>query len=125
MCVDIQNNFSNFYDIMSSLSTVTALRYLPNSVLPTWHHSKASNEITTTKSLKMLQKCFLDSTLARTLIFEWPKTPNKGREVIKKIVNDGNIAKVKKIVFEKRRVGIREVPTGLSTTLMTRLNYFG
>lgn len=73
----------------------------------------------------MLQKCFVDSTLARTLIFEWPKTPNEGREVIEKIVNAGNIEKVKKIVLEKRRVGIREVRTSLSTTLMKRPNYFG
>ena len=53
--------------------------------------------ITTTESLKMLQKCFGESTLSRTQVFEWH-----------------NIEKVKKIVLENRRVGIRKVVVALN-----------
>ena len=39
-----------------------------------------SNGITATESLKMLQKCFGESILSRTQIFEWHKAFSKGRD---------------------------------------------
>ena len=79
--------------------------------------------ITTTESLKMLQKCFGESTLSRTQVFEWHKAFNECREVVENLphasrpsisVNDDNIEKVKKIVLENRRVGIRKVVVALN-----------
>ena len=75
-----------------------------------------ANGITITESLKMLQKCFGESTLSRTQVFDWHKAFSEGREVVENLplasrqstsVNDDNIEKVKKIVLENRRVGIR------------------
>ena len=60
------------------------------------------------KSLKILQKCFGESTLSRTQVFEWHKEYSEGREVVENLphasrpftsVNDDNIEKVKKIVL--------------------------
>ena len=77
-----------------------------------------SNGITATKSLKMLQKCFGESILLRTQVFEWYKADSEGREVLENLphasrpsifVSDDSVKKVKKIVLENRRVGIREV----------------
>ena len=71
----------------------------------------------------MLQKCFGDSTLSRTQVFEWHKAFSKGREVVENLlhasrrptsVNDDNIENVKKIVLENGRVGIREVTEALN-----------
>ena len=82
-----------------------------------------ANGITATESLKILQKCFGESTLLRTQVFEWHKTFSEGREVVENFpharrpstsVNDDNIEKVKKIVLENRRVGIREVAEALN-----------
>ena len=82
-----------------------------------------SNGITATKSLKMLQKCFRKSTLSRTQVFEWHKAFSEGREVAANLphtsrpttsVNGNNIEKVKKIVLENHRVGIREVAEALN-----------
>ena len=81
------------------------------------------NRITATESLKMLQKCFGESTLSRTQVLEWHKAFSEGREVVENLphasgpstsVNNDNIEKVKKIVFENRRVGIREVAEALN-----------
>ena len=81
-----------------------------------------SNMITATESLKMLQMCFGESTLSRTQVFKWHKAFSESREVVKNLphvsrlstsVNDDNIEKVKKIVLETRRVGIREVAEAL------------
>ena len=78
-----------------------------------------SNGITTRESLKMLQKCFGESTLSRTQVFEWHKAFSEGREVIENLphasrpstpVNDDNIEKVKKILLENRRLVIKEPP---------------
>ena len=61
------------------------------------------NEITAKKSLKMLQKCFGESTLSRTQVFEWHEAFSEGREVVENLphasrpstsVNDDNIEKV-------------------------------
>ena len=77
-----------------------------------------SNGITATESLKMLQKCFGESSLSRTQVFEWHKAFSEGHWVVENLphascpftsVNDDKIEKVKKIVLENRRVGIREV----------------
>ena len=77
-----------------------------------------SNGITAMESLKMLQKCYRESTLSRTQAFEWHKAFSEDREVVENLphanrpstsVNDDNIEKVKKIVLENRRVDIREV----------------
>jgi len=63
-----------------------------------------SNGITATESLKMLQKCFGESTLSRTQVFEWHKAFSEDREVVENLpyasrpsisVNDDNIEKVK------------------------------
>ena len=81
-----------------------------------------SNGITATESLKILQKCFGESILSRTQVFEWHKAfsevvenlPHASRQSTS--VNDDNIEKVKKIVLENRRVGIREVAEALNTS---------
>ena len=71
----------------------------------------------------MLLKCFGEFTLSRTQVFEWHKAFSKGREVVENLphasrpstsVNDDNIEKVKKIVLENHRVGIREVADALN-----------
>ena len=71
----------------------------------------------------MLQKCFEETTLSKTQVFEWHKAFSEGREVVENLphasrssisVNDDNIEKVKKIVLQKRRVGIREVAEALN-----------
>ena len=65
-----------------------------------------SNEITATASLKILQKCFGESTLPRTQVFECHKAFSEGRKVVENLphasrpstsVNVDNIEKVKKI----------------------------
>ena len=75
------------------------------------------------ESLKILQKCFWESTLSRMQVFEWHKAFSAGREVAENLphashpstsVNDDNIKQVKKIVLENRRVGIREVAEALN-----------
>ena len=70
-----------------------------------------SNGITDTESLKMLQKCFGESTLSRTQVFKWHKAFSEGLEVVE---NDDNIEKVEKIVLENCRVRIREVAEALN-----------
>ncbi|XP_066259606.1 protein GVQW3-like [Euwallacea similis] len=76
-----------------------------------------------TESLKMLKKCFGESTLSRTQVFEWHKAFSEGREVVENLphasrpstsVNDDNIEKVQEIVLENRRVGIREIAQALN-----------
>ena len=73
---------------------------------------------TTTELLKMLQKCFEEPILSRMQVFEWHKACSEGRKVVENLphasrpstsVNNENIEKVKKIVLENRRVGIREI----------------
>ena len=49
------------------------------------------NKITSTESLKMLQKSFWECNLSRTQEFEWHKAFSEGHEV----VNDDIIEKVK------------------------------
>ena len=62
-------------------------------------------------------------SLSRTQLFEWHKAFSEGRKVVENLphasrpstsVNDDNIEKVKKIVLENRRVGIREVAEALN-----------
>ena len=71
----------------------------------------------------MSQKYFRESTLSRTQVFEWHKAFSEGREVVEHLphasrpstsVSDDKIEKVKKIVLENRRVGIREVAEALN-----------
>ena len=70
-----------------------------------------SNGITATESLKMLQKCFGESTLSIMQVFEWHEAFSECHEMVENLpyasrprpstsVNDGNIEKVKKIVLE-------------------------
>ena len=82
-----------------------------------------SNGITAMESLKMLQKCFGESTVSRAQVFECHKAFSEGREVVENLphasrpstsVNDDNIEIVKKIVLENHRVGIREVAEALN-----------
>ena len=82
-----------------------------------------SNGIMAMESLKMLQKCFGESTLLRTQVFEWQKAFSEGREVVENFphasspstsVNDDNIENVKKIVLENCRVAFREVAEALN-----------
>ena len=76
-----------------------------------------------TESLKMVQKCFGESALSITQVFEWHKAFSEGREVVENLphashpstsVSDDYIEKVKKIVLENRHVGIREVAEALN-----------
>ena len=69
------------------------------------------------------KKKWLTSYLSITQVFEWRKAFSKGREVVENLphasrpstsVNDDNIEKVKKIVLENRRVGIRKVAEALN-----------
>ena len=57
----------------------------------------------------MLQKCFGQSALSRTQVFEWHKAFSEGREVVENLphasrsstsVNNDNIETLKKIVLE-------------------------
>ena len=82
-----------------------------------------SNGITATKSLEMLQKCFGESTLSRTQVFEWHKAFSEGSEVVENLphasrqstsVNDDIIEKVKKIMLENHSVGVREIAEALN-----------
>ena len=82
-----------------------------------------SNGIMATELLKMLHKCFGESTLSRTQVFEWHKSFSEGRQVVENLpyasrpstsVNDDNIEKVKEIVLKNHRVGIREVVKALN-----------
>ena len=61
----------------------------------------------------MLQKCFGESTLSRTQVFEWYKAFNVGHEVIENLphaslrstsVNDDSIEIFKETVLENRTV---------------------
>ena len=81
-----------------------------------------ANGITATESLKMLQKCFGETTISRTQVFEWHKAYSEGHEVVENLpqasrpstsVKDNNIEKVKKIVLENR-IGIRDVAEALN-----------
>ena len=76
-----------------------------------------------TESLKMLHKCFGESTLLRKKVFKWDKAFNEGHEVVENLpdasrpstsVNDDNIEKVKKIVSKNCRLGIRRVAEALN-----------
>ena len=76
-----------------------------------------SNGITATESL--FQKCFGESTLLRTQLFEWHKAFSEYSEVIKNLshashpsisVNEDIIAKV----VENCRVGIRKIVENLN-----------
>ena len=62
------------------------------------------NGITATELLKMLQKCFGETSLSRTQVENLPHVSRPSTSV-----NDDSIEKVKQIVLENRRVGIREV----------------
>ena len=82
-----------------------------------------SNGITAMASLKMLQKCFGESTLSRTQVFECCKAFSERREVVENLPhasrpstsdNDDNIEKLKKIVLENGRVGIREIAEAIN-----------
>ena len=82
-----------------------------------------SNRITAIGSLKILQKSFEESTRSRTQVFERHKAFSECREVVKNLlhtsrpstsVNEDKIEKVKKILHENRRVGIREVSEALN-----------
>ena len=66
-----------------------------------------SNGITATELLKILQRCFGESTQSRTQVLEWHKAFSEGNKVVENFlhasrrstyVNDDNIEKVKKIV---------------------------
>uniref|UniRef100_A0A0K8WBT5 Mos1 transposase HTH domain-containing protein n=1 Tax=Bactrocera latifrons TaxID=174628 RepID=A0A0K8WBT5_BACLA len=83
----------------------------------------ASNEVTATESLKMLQKCFGEHTLSRSQVFSWHKAFSEGREVVENLphacrpstsVNDSNVDKVTERVLENRRVGIRDIAEDLN-----------
>ena len=91
-----------------------------------------SNGITATKSLNLLQKCFGDSTLSRTQVFEWHKAFSEGFEVVENLLHashpftsviDDNIEKVKKIELENRRVGINRGSGGSQYLLWIDLTH--
>ena len=66
----------------------------------------------------MLQKCFGESPLSRTQVFEWNEAFSESREVIENLphtsrpstsVSGDNIEKIKETVLENRSVGSREL----------------
>ena len=68
------------------------------------------NGITATESLKMLLKCFGESTLSRTQVFEWHRAFSEGREVVENLphasrpstsVNDDNFEKVLSYLIDR------------------------
>ena len=75
-----------------------------------------SNGITSTKSLKMLQKSFGEYTLSRTQVFKCHKVVENLHHASRPStsVNVDNIEKVKKIVLGNRRIGIREAAEALN-----------
>lgn len=77
-----------------------------------------SSEITIRESLKILQNCFVESTLSRTEIFEWYEALSERREFIENLprtirptisVKDDDIEKVKETVLGTQRFGIRDL----------------
>ena len=79
----------------------------------------------------MLQKSFRESTLSRTQVFEWHKAFSESRQVVEDLphasrpsssVNDDNIKKVRKIVLENCRCGIREVAEALNISYGSTLH---
>ena len=82
--------------------------------------------------IENVAEVFGESTLSRTQVFEWHKGFSEGREVVQNLshvsrpstsVNDDNMEKVKEIVLENRRVGIREIAEALNISY-DRLNTF-
>lgn len=82
-----------------------------------------ANGIKASESFKMLQKCYGESTLSKSQVYEWHKAFSEGREDIQNLppsgrpstaVNDANIEKVKKFVLENRRAGIRQIAEALN-----------
>ncbi|CAK9816524.1 Protein GVQW3 [Anthophora quadrimaculata] len=73
----------------------------------------------------MLMVAYRDSTMSKTQTYEWYKKLKEGRTVVDDLprsgrpstsVTDGNIEKVKKIVFENRRVSIREIAADIGVS---------
>ncbi|XP_037930790.1 protein GVQW3-like [Teleopsis dalmanni] len=71
----------------------------------------------------MVQKAYGDSTMSRTQAFEWYKSFKEGREVIEDLPRSGrpstsnteeNVAKIKKIVLDDRRMTEREIARDLN-----------
>ncbi|XP_037946086.1 uncharacterized protein LOC119678365 [Teleopsis dalmanni] len=74
-------------------------------------------------ALKMVQKAYGDSSMSRTQAYKWYKSFKEGREVIKDLPRSGrpstsnteeNVAKIKKIVLEDRRMTKREIARDLN-----------
>ena len=66
-----------------------------------------------TEALKMLQKCFRESTLSRTQVFEWYKAFSEGREVIENFTLVMTSKTIKNTVLENHGVGITEIAENL------------
>lgn len=73
--------------------------------------------------MKMLQKAYGESCLSRARIFDWYKSFKDGRTSLENLphdrrpatsINEENVEKVKKIVFENRRVTEREIASELN-----------
>jgi hypothetical protein len=65
----------------------------------------------------MLKKAYGDNCLSKTQAYEWYKAFKDGREVIENLprsgcpstsTNDENVEKVKKLVFENRRISVKK-----------------
>ena len=79
-----------------------------------------SNGITVTELLKIMQKCFADSTLSSTIVLGRHNAFSEGREIIENLphrpntpVKDEKIEKVKETLLKNCRVGIREIAENL------------
>ena len=88
--------------------------------LPDFYHGK---NVTTSLPENLyfpmcFEKCFVESTLSLTEVFEWHIAFSESCEVIENLsdanppfnsVNNDNIERVKETVFESRRIGIKEI----------------
>ncbi|XP_037932807.1 protein GVQW3-like [Teleopsis dalmanni] len=71
------------------------------------------NEISCVEALKMVQKAYGDSSLSRIQAYEWYKSfIRSGRPSTSN--TEENVAKIKKIVLEDRRMTEREIPRDLN-----------
>ncbi|XP_037938203.1 protein GVQW3-like [Teleopsis dalmanni] len=85
-----------------------------------------SNKIPCAESLKMLQKTYNESCMSKTQAYEWYKAFKEGRDVVYDLprsgrpstsTNDANIAKIKQLVLENRRMSLRELAQEVNMSL--------
>lgn len=84
-----------------------------------------ANGISCAEALKMLHKAYGESTLSKTRAYEWYSAFKSGRDVVEDLPRSGrpstsstelNIAKVKEMVTENRRLSLRERAAEISVS---------